>query len=270
MRQLLSIVFLMLANAVSAQTTQLRALDTEYAAASYKAVGRIDFGRNAQCSGTLIARDLVLTAAHCLYKPGTDQLWPVQSIRFHAGLRNGAPQATRRASAAAAHADFRPLSSIDARNVTYDVALIRLSEPISTFEVAPFYLSAGAVTPGPVSVVSYGRGRSQVQSRQKQCQLLAREGNVLELDCDVTFGSSGAPVFSHNNGRGQIVGVISSMSKQAGEHRAYAMTLPDRVTELKRQMNMQVAPPRAKIRRLTVGGDGDRNGIGAKFVRPGG
>ncbi|MEL7093581.1 MAG: serine protease [Pseudomonadota bacterium] len=270
MRALLAIALALCTGAAAAQTTQLRALDTEYAAASYKAVGRIDFGRSGQCSGTLIARDLVLTAAHCLYRPGTDQLWPADSIRFHAGLRNGTPQATRRAAAAAAHADYRPLAPIDQRNVTHDVALIRLAEPISTFEVAPFYLSAEAVTPGPVSVVSYGRGRSQVQSRQKQCQLLDRQGDLLVLDCDVTFGSSGAPVFSHANGRGQIVGVISSMSKVAGAHRAFAMTLPTRVTELKRQMNMQVAPPRAQVRRLRVGSGGNRSGIGAKFVQPGG
>lgn len=268
MKRLIALV-LAVGTTASAQTTDLRALDTDYAAASWKAVGRIDLGRGAQCSGTLIARDLVLTAAHCLYKPGTDEVWPTDSIRFHAGLRDGRPVATRRASAAAAHERFNPVGPLDQRNVTYDVGLIRLAEPVSTFEVAPFYLHEGRITPGPVSVVSYGQGRSNVQSRQKQCQMLARQGDAMIFDCDVTFGSSGAPVFSHLNGRGEIMSVISGMIDVNGTKRSVGMALPARVAELKRQLRMQVALPTANVRRITVGNGSNRSGLGAKFVRPG-
>ena len=89
MKWLTILICLTMGSVASAQTTSLRTLDTDYSAASWKAVGRIDFGRSAFCSGTLIAPDLVLTAAHCLYRPGSDRLWPTDSIRFHAGLRDG-------------------------------------------------------------------------------------------------------------------------------------------------------------------------------------
>ena len=268
MRLLALILALLMAPAALAQTSQLRTLDTDYSAASWKAVGRIEFGEGrAFCSGTLIARDLVLTAAHCLYKPNTDQLWPTDTIRFRAGFRNGEAAATRRASDASAHERFDPVGPLTAENASYDVALIRLAEPVSTFEVPPFYVHEGAIPKGPVSVVSYGRGRENAQSRQKECQLLRRADDAMLFDCDVTFGSSGAPVFTHKNGRGQIVSVISGMVEVKGEKRALGMVLPERVTEVKRQLRIQVAPPVAQVRRITVGG-GNRGNTGAKFVRP--
>ncbi len=260
------VLALTLASSAFAQTTPLRKLDTDYSASIWKAVGRIDLGQRAMCSGTLIAKDLVLTAAHCLYKPGTNQLWPTETIVFRAGFRDGRAAATRAITAAAAHAQYRPNEPLTEHNVTYDVALLRLSEPVSSYEVAPFYLHNEQVRPGPVSVVSYGRGRSNVQSRQKECQMLERFNDVLLFDCNVTFGSSGAPVFSHLNGRGRIVSVVSGMMQIQGQKRAVGMHLPTRVTELKKQMRLQIAPPKAIVRRLQVGQK--RNNTGAKFIRP--
>lgn len=267
MKKLAILCALLMGNTVQAQTSELRTLDTDYAAASWKAVGRIDFGRGAFCSGTLIAPDLVLTAAHCLYKPNSNQLWPSEDITFNAGLRDGKAVAVRSARSAAAHTGFDPSTPLSADNVAHDVALIQLGEPISTFEVPPFYIHSDRIEPGSVSVVSYGRDRANAQSRQKECQMLVRQGDAMIFDCDVTFGSSGSPVFSHKNGRGQIMAVISGMMEIDGEKRSVGMVLPERVAELKSQLRLQVAPPVATARRITVGG-GARGSTGAKFVRP--
>ena len=51
----------------------LRPLDTGVVAGRWAAVGRIDLGSKGFCSGTLIAPDVVLTAAHCLYDKATGE-----------------------------------------------------------------------------------------------------------------------------------------------------------------------------------------------------
>jgi protease YdgD len=61
--------------------------------------------------------------------------------------------------------------------------------------------------------------------------------------------------------------VISGMMDVDGEKRSVGMVLPDRVKEVKSQLQLQVPPPTAQIKRITVGG-GARNTTGAKFVRP--
>ena len=51
---------------VWAQEPILETLSTADASKGWEAVGRINIGRSAFCTGTLISPVLVLTAAHCL------------------------------------------------------------------------------------------------------------------------------------------------------------------------------------------------------------
>jgi len=252
-----------LASQVAAQG--LFSLESTEGARQWEAVGRLEISGEAFCTGALIAPDLVLTAAHCLFDPQTGARVPVDEIQFLAGWRNGRAAAYRRIRKAVSHPAYDFQGAPDAKRVRHDLALVQLQHPIRNTTIVPFATAPQPEAGARVGVVSYAHNRSEAPSMQDLCTVMARQQGMLVLSCAVDFGASGSPVFRFDDAAGpQIVSVVSAKAQADGRPVSLATELQGPLTDLRGAL-AEAQNPGAGLERMSAG---SRRATGAKFVRP--
>lgn len=172
-------------------------------------------GANGFCSGTAIAGDLVLTAAHCVL-PGSDYKLLL--------VRAGGPPTLKPIAAIARHPQFDPAAA--RRHIaSADVALLKFSERISAAPVplapAGFKVAAG----DPILIAGYGlatpgeprsggsvRIASLIATGQPgtlQVRLMDPATRNERAGLGACVGDSGGPAFTNLDGALAVIGVVS-------------------------------------------------------------
>lgn len=167
------------------------------------------------CSGVALARDLVLTAAHCVL-PGANY----KLVEFN-GTRQPVLKDLR---AIARHPDF-DVNAVLRHRVTADVALIKLAAPLK-ISPAPLMPAGASVAAGDRLVVAgygvavRGDGKSGGTVRAATLVTTGQPGTLqIRLADPATkgeraglgacTGDSGAPVYREVGGALAVIGVVS-------------------------------------------------------------
>jgi V8-like Glu-specific endopeptidase len=267
--RLLSLALYAVALPALAEDSAMTTLVTADDAQGWEAVGRIDLNGQGFCTGTLIAPDTVLTAAHCLYDGDSGIRFADESISFLAGWRNGQALAERAVRRAVVHPEYVHDPESGANNSRHDLALLILDQPIRSTQVVPIPVAPDEPVGTEVGIVSYAHDRAEAPALQEVCGVIGEQAGVVVFSCDVDFGSSGAPVFHLGAAGPRIVSVVSAKADYDGDQVAVGVLL----NEPLRVLQAIVAEGEGLFRdgvptgvRVLTGGE--RAETGARFVRP--
>lgn len=188
----------------------------------WDAIGQVNisgYRRITRCTGTLVASDRVITAAHCLIDQKTQQKWPLNTIHFVAAVRNGQNKGHATAKCLKFMKDFdygtqKEKNKLSFNDLNNDAALIILSH---SFEVPPVSLAENVlVTVGqPFLHVAYPAERRFIPSAHLNCHLVQKDLNsgLWSTDCDSSPASSGGPLFLLTENKHQLAAIMVGAGK---------------------------------------------------------
>jgi secreted trypsin-like serine protease len=170
--------------------------------------------RGSSCTGTLIAHDIILTAAHCIASGTTYKIVDYKSR----------PPRLLDIRRVATHPQFN-MQSLLAHRATADIALLQLASPLSAQHAALggalMPISAGQrLTVVGMGVAIRGDGRSGGVARAASLSVTGRPGtlqirlvdpstNNARAGLGACTGDSGAPAFLDSSSGSVIIGVVS-------------------------------------------------------------
>jgi protease YdgD len=177
--------------------------------APWSSIGQVNIGgyrMSGTCTGSLIASNLVVTAAHCIMDPWKAKPWPLRHIHFLAAVKRGKWLGHSTAKCLHFSPGYEyvkhrinpnlPLQKAPRHFFFKDIVLIVLKDNMS--DIAPLQVAKG-VEDLPANTelthASYPADRRHMLSGHFGCRLTEKTDERLWItDCDSHPGSSGGPI----------------------------------------------------------------------------
>ena len=187
----------------------------------WSSIGKLYNETGGSCSGVVISRDKILTAAHCLFNYRTRRFIPAEALHFLVGYRTGRYSAHARIASYEIGAGFDPLrydqtSERRLGGADRDRTACRRRSSRCGF-------SRDAAPSGTKAVLAgYPQDRAFAMTADRDCELREKigAGRLLLHTCRGIKGYSGAPILvSAGGGEMQVAGIQIAIVARATARR---------------------------------------------------
>ncbi len=188
----------------------------------WDAVGQVNvsgYRMARRCTGTLVAPNLVATAAHCVMDPWSKKPYPLHDIHFLAGVRRAESKGHATAQCLHFPKDYQfippekilptlPAQKVPLRSFLTDVVVVVLDTKL-TVDPAPLAEGLSPQRGLRLVHVAYAADRRFMPSAHFDCHLLSSDTRPFWFnDCDTHPASSGGPLFITTDGTHRMAAIM--------------------------------------------------------------
>lgn len=198
------------------------AIDVDADVFPWSSVGKIYNSARSSCTGSVIAPDKVLTAAHCLFNRATSRFLQPDALHFLLGYKGGEYRSHARVASYVLGPNYTP--NDDSKSILADWAILMLTDPLSK-GTTPFTLAESRSVVGDrIMVGGFSQRYPFKMTADTDCAVRSvLPTGLIVHDCAVMHGVSGAPLLVGSGQDVKVAGVHVATGGPAGSIAAFAV-----------------------------------------------